>query len=431
MPASSKVGGGVLLVGGEHGELLAALLELAQVVGADPLDGLAGLARAGAVRRGGLVARSWCSSLSSRLPRWSPRNPSRLVRSARPLRACVARHARRGSSSCSRPPKAISSSAVPACGAANHAAYWLISSSRHSRSNSSSISGSASRRCRRRRVDQGAQVAARRGPASSDSQSTRSRPSVGEQLVVARGARRAWRPRRGRAPPRRGGGSGSVQPLEVAEMAADGVAGRVGVGSGSPRAARSERRGLGEVGADEGSPAREAGRRLGWRGGGQRVAWSRRTSRSRPVAPSRHGVQLRAPSANGSVRRAPVGGHRGEHELQTRVAQRRCPGVRRLEGGRACAVGGQPVEGDEQARRPAAGVRRPVVRAEADGQVLDARRAGASQWSAQRGQHLGGRRRCAGGSRTACRCARSRSKARSAGGLRISSSSAAVGSSGP
>src|SRR4051812_30445067 len=42
------------------------------------------------------------------------------------------------------PSKAMRSSSVPRCSRANHAAYWLISSSRHSRSNISTIRGSAS-----------------------------------------------------------------------------------------------------------------------------------------------------------------------------------------------------------------------------------------------------------------------------------------------
>ena len=46
MPASSKISRGVHVVGGEHREPLAALLHLAQVLGADPLRRRGGLAPA-------------------------------------------------------------------------------------------------------------------------------------------------------------------------------------------------------------------------------------------------------------------------------------------------------------------------------------------------------------------------------------------------
>ena len=77
-------GGGVHVVGGEHRPLLAALLHLAQVVGAHPLGGLGCVpAGAGAVRRGGL-AHDVLAQRVLEAPGWSPRTAPQASPARRP-----------------------------------------------------------------------------------------------------------------------------------------------------------------------------------------------------------------------------------------------------------------------------------------------------------------------------------------------------------
>ena len=219
------------------------------------------------------------------------------------------------------------------------------------------------------------------------SQSIRNRPAVGPQLVAGVRLAVGRRPRIGcRATATSsvvaGGPAG-----DVVESVADLGAGDVGVRARAPRRSRqrgrSTRRGRGRPAAAT-SGDRSAGR---WRGGARASRRSRPRSRGSSDVPSRHGVQLSPPPANGTRARASWRDQRREHELEPAVAQADRTGVRRLQLGERRRGVGTRVVGDEESRLRA-GVRRPVVGAEADRQIghpVDVRVPG----PAYLGQHVG------------------------------------------
>ena len=168
-----------------------------------------------------------------------------------------------------------------------------------------------------------------------------------------------------------------------------------------------------------------------WRHGGAASAASSRPGRgARPGAPSSHGVQLRAPPANGTVRlpRSVATGASTNSRPASRSAA--APAYAASSSAQRCR-GPASRSKVTNRRGSGVGVRRPVVRAEADRQVLDAVDAGVPVTGVRSAEHVGVDDVAPAAHAPADRCARSRSKARSAGGLRIRSRRAAVGSSGP